>query len=567
MSPTWQTSCPDWEARLRAGESIIPPPIFPEYAERAVEIFKGLRIADADATFGECSAEWVFDVVRSIFGAYNEDTGERLISEWFILIPKKNSKSTLAAGIMMTALILNWRDSAEFNILAPTVEVANNSFGPARDMCTEKASPELATLLHTQTHVKTINHLTTQAFLKVVAADSGAVGGKKSVGVLLDELWLFGKMPDAEHMLVEATGGLTSRPEGFVIYLTTQSDEPPAGVFAKKLSYARRVRDGEIDDPKFQPIIYELPEKTQAALREKQATEALASLTMQDLRMVNPNFGYSVNRGRIEHLMQQARENGDSDIRGFLAKHANVQISMNLAGDRWAGVEHWEKNAQKLTIEQLLERSEVVTMGIDGGGLDDLLAVTVLGRDKKTKEWLHWCHAWCHEGVLRRYPGEVSKLRGFEADGDLTIYKATETGRDVTEVCDVVEKCEESGLLDQIGVDQAGIAAIAEGIQGRDIELERIIGIPQGWKLMGAIQATERHLSAGKLKHGGRALMSWAVGNAKVEPRGNAIMVTKQISGRAKIDPLMSLFDAVALMAMNPKPRAKLYQMMFLGGD
>ena len=46
--------------------------------------------------------------------------------------------------------------------------------------------------------------------------------------------------------------------------------------------------------------------------------------------------------------------------------------------------------------------------------------------------------------------------------------------------------------------------------------------------------------------------MAWAVSNARVEPKGNAIVITKQASGTAKIDPLMAAFNAVAWMSANP---------------
>jgi phage terminase large subunit-like protein len=81
-------------------------------------------------------------------------------------------------------------------ILAPTVEIANNAYAPARDMI--KVDEELTELFHVQDHVRTITHRTMGATLKVVAADSDTVGGKKASWILIDEEWLFGKKPNAE---------------------------------------------------------------------------------------------------------------------------------------------------------------------------------------------------------------------------------------------------------------------------------------------------------------------------------------------------------------------------------
>jgi hypothetical protein len=82
--------------------------------------------------------------------------------------------------------------------------------------------------------------------------------------------------------------------------------------------------------------------------------------------------------------------------------------------------------------------------------------------------------------------------------------------------------------------------------------MEHIVAISQGWRLNGAIKTTERKVAGGDLVHGGSPLMAWSVSNARVEDKGNAISDHEAGSGKAKIDPLMAVFDAVSLMALNP---------------
>ncbi|MFW1826670.1 terminase large subunit, partial [Acinetobacter sp. ULE_I092] len=140
----WTTSCKDWEKKIVKGQSLIPcKPLFEDEAEMALDVFKSLIVTDVmgQPTMGEITRPWVFEFVSAIFGAYSEDESRRLITEFFLLIPKKNSKSTLAAFIMLTALIMNDRQAAELIILAPTKEVADNSYVPIREAI--NADPEL----------------------------------------------------------------------------------------------------------------------------------------------------------------------------------------------------------------------------------------------------------------------------------------------------------------------------------------------------------------------------------------------------------------------------------------
>lgn len=514
-------------------------------------LFTSLRLMDVTGqpTIGEACDRWLLDFVRTVFGAYDAEHGEQLIKEFLLLVSKKNTKSTIAAGLFLTEVTLGWRHEDENLILAPTKEVADNSFKPAAAMI--RADDELKDLLHIQDHLRLITNRSTKATMKVVAADSGTVAGKKASRVLVDELWLFGERADSGDMFQEATGGQISRPEGYTLWLTTQSDKPPAGVFKDKLAYFRDVRDGIIVDNEKLPVLYEHP---------PEMIEAGDHLKPENFYITNPNIGRSVSQSWLESKFREKQLSDMSEQQVFFAKHLNVEIGVGLRHDAWVGGVYWEGATAPTelwdgSLEQFLDIVEVAVSGIDGGGLDDLLGLGLLGRLRADPRiWLLWCHAWAQLDVFERRKDIASRLEDFIKEGTLT--KCENPTQDLVELANILVQVKDRGLFPEqaaIGLDPAGVAAIVDELSGRGFTAEQMVAIPQGFRLSGAVWGSERKLKDGTLLHAGQKLMGWCVGNAKAEPRGNAVLITKQVSGKAKIDPLIASFDAVVLMTRNPE--------------
>jgi phage terminase large subunit-like protein len=536
---TWDLACKDWQARIKAGKSLLPDlPLVEADAKKAVAIFNQLRLPDVPGQPAMLNAvgDWQRDLVRALFGSYDEAAGVRHIREIFQLVPKKNSKTTSGAAIMLTAVLLSKRPRAEFLMVAPTQEVADLAFRQAVGMV--QADPVLLAKFHIQEHIKRLMYRPTGAFLKVKSFDPKIVTGTKPAGVLIDELHVIAESHDADRVIGQLRGGLVSQPEGFLVTITTQSERAPAGVFRAELMKARAVRDGSLQAP-ILPLLYEFPPDVD--WRDS-----------KNWHMVTPNAGRSVTVARLEEDSRQAEAAGEEEFRRWASQHLNVEIGLALHSDRWAGADQWEQRAETgLDLESVIARSEVITVGIDGGGLDDLLGLAVIGRERDTGRWLTWAHAWAHPSALERHKGQAARFRDFERDGDLTIVSSI--GEDVEDVADIAARVFQSGRMDKVGVDVHGIGAILDAIVERGVDQELVVGISQGWKLTGSIKTVERKLAEGAMVHGGAPMMNWCCSNAKVEPKGNAVAITKQAAGFAKIDPLMAVFNAAALMALNPQ--------------
>jgi phage terminase large subunit-like protein len=555
----WDLSCVDWEDRIREGRPLIPDlPLFASEAKDAVAFYDEMQLPDVPGTpkLRTASGEWFRDIVRAAFGSWDPVNRVRMIREIFAMAPKGSSKTSYSAALMLVSMLMNYRPRAEALFVGPTQAISDRAYEQAVGMIDE--SPDLKRRFRPRDHIKTIEDLVTKSEIKVRTFDlkilTGAMG---LIFVLLDELHLLGKSIHTAKVLRQIRGGLDKTPEGLLLITTTQSDGIPAGAFKSELKMARAIRDGKYRGRIIRPllpVLYEFPRDIATLTKEEKVRkETERWKDPANWPMVMPNLGKSSHLDQLIADWQTERDKGDDAIKVWASQHLNIEIGDGISDDGWRGTDYWEAAADEtLTLETLLNRSEVVTLGIDGGGLDDLLGLAVIGREKLTRHWLVWCCAWVHPKVLHLRQDIATALADFESEGSLTICKVPE---DVAKLAAVVKQVVDSGLLPEknaVGIDPNNASAVIDALIEAGVTDEMIRRLLQGPALSPAMYGLERKLSDGTLSHADQGLMTWVLGNAKVEMRGNAPMVTKQISGRAKIDPLIALFQAAILMSWNP---------------
>lgn len=561
----WDLSCVDWEKRIMAGRSLVPAAVTQlsnrELALKAVEVFKRLRLADVPGqpTLEKAAGEWFFEIVRVIFGCYDPTTRRRMIKELFLLVPKKNMKTTGGALIMLLLLIFNERPRGQAIMTAPVQDVAEIAFDAIAGAI--ELDADLSRVFDVRPHFKLVVDRRTDAQLSVMTFDPSVLTGQKLFAALVDELHVIAKNPKAASAIRQIRGGMLPFPEAILIFITTQSEDAPAGVFAAELTAVRDIRDGRRKGGRSVPILYEFPRSVQQSQGQSWRDPKLWSL-------VTPNLGRSISLDALESSMADAEAKGEAEMRSWASQHLNIEIGLALRSNAWSGAEAWGSSVVDpalTTLGELLTRCEVVEIGVDGGGMDDLLALAVTGREKATGKWLAWVHAWMHPIVLQRSKNVTSKTQLLDLNRDGQVTLVEHVGDDIAQLVEIVMRCEKSGLLDRIGLDPYGVGGILDALLAAGIGQERLVGVSQGWRLGGAIKTLERAIGEGRFVHGGQRLLTWCVGNAQVETRGNATLITKAASGAAKIDALMALLDAISLLATNPAAKSAGFQMIVLG--
>lgn len=218
-----------------------------------------------EANLVHTNGEWIGKPFRFlpwqkkvIFELFEIDpvTGLRRYTWAYISVPKKNGKTELSAGLGLYLLIGDGEPAPLIPCAAASDEQADLVYGAASTMC--KMSPTLS--LITQVFDREILVPSIPgAKLKRVAAVAGTNDGPNNQAVICDELheWTG---PKGKAVWTVLTNGTVNRRQPLVIQITTAGWDPDT-ICGQQYAYAKRVKSGEIDDPRYYSFIVEAPQK------------------------------------------------------------------------------------------------------------------------------------------------------------------------------------------------------------------------------------------------------------------------------------------------------------------
>jgi phage terminase large subunit-like protein len=463
--------------------------------------------------------------------AWKRADGTRRYRQTFILVPRKNGKTTLAAGIVLYLLYCGDELGQRLFSAAADRDQASLIYETCKSMILQ--DPGLGVGAKTLDSTKRIEYARTNSFFKSLTSEAGTKRGVNPSCAILDEIVA---MKDAEMVRILRTA-MGSRAEPLEVGITTADFEQPS-VCNRLHDLARKIAENPTLDLAFLPVVFEAGKDDDWTSPEVWAK-------------VNPNLGVSVTLEYLERECKLAIEM-PSEQNTFKREHLNIRTSSNVV---WMPLEAWDKCGQRVDPEALKGRP--CFAGLDLASTKDLTALVLLFPGDGN-------------AVLPFYWVPRSTVQYREARFLVPSYAQWE-GEELLEVtpgpvCDYAyvrrTMNELAGLYAFQGVayDRKFSGYLITELAGDGFEM---VSFGQGYYSMsGPSKQLEKLVLSEKLRHGGHPILRWNCGNTMVEmdPAGG-IKPSRVASGpQNKIDGIVALVMALGLAIETEDPGPCVYE-------
>jgi phage terminase large subunit-like protein len=464
--------------------------------------------------------EWQWrDVIGPLFGWKRSD-GTRRFRRGYIEVPKKNGKSTLAAGIALYLLVADGEPGAEVYFAASDRDQAAICYNEAANMV--EVSP-LAGRLKLVRSVKRIVYPAQKSWCKALSADVPTKEGLNIHGLIFDELHAQ-KTRDLWDTL--HYGGASRRQPLFLSITTAGYDRE--SICYDQHRYAKSLLAGTSLDWEFFPYI-------------AGAADEANWKDPEVWRAANPSYGITVKEDAFKADAAEA-EASPSQENSFRRYRLNQWTEQDV---RWLQMDRWDACAEPL---RSLEGRPCYA-GLDLASTTDLAALVLLFPDDDGSydtQAYFWAperafrererankvrlDTWAREGLIEKTPGDVLDYDRIR--------------RKIVELAETVE-------IKEIAIDRWNSTQLATQLQGDGLE---VVAFGQGFASMSApTKELEVLILGNRLRHGGNKVLRWNAGNVTVETDAAGNLKPSKKKSTEKIDGIVSLIMALGRAMVRPE--------------
>jgi phage terminase large subunit-like protein len=504
-----------------------------EHATRAERFFSELLVFVEGEKAGKPLKleEWQRKIVRELFGWVRPDGGRRYRIA-YIEVPRKNGKSTFAAGIALYLLLADKEQRPQVYSCAGDRDQARIVFNAARAMIERGGEPLKAKAELRQYQVRARSN---GGWYEACSADDYRGHGLNPHGIIFDELHV-----QPNRLLWDAMlSGRGARRQPLVVAITTAGHDRSSICWEMHQRAVAAIADPD-SDPTFYGVIYGAGDRDDWTSEEVWAK-------------ANPNLGVSVS---LEFLREEctAARNNPAHENMFRNLYLNQWTEQAV---RWIQVEHWDQCREDVTLEDFA--GEPCYMGLDLASTRDINALSMLFRrddayyvfnrywmpaeakDIRAKQDRAQAKRWAEQGLIQ------------QTDGNVTDY-----GVVCADICELAERFD----LQLLGYDPWGPArALAQQLTASGFPADKLREFRQNISSFAApSKEFERLVTSHQIHHDGDPVLRWMVSNVAAERDRNDNIRPSKSKSADKIDGVVAMIMALGLSITEQTAGASVYE-------
>jgi phage terminase large subunit-like protein len=509
-------------------------------------------------------------IIGCIFGWRRKDDRGRIVRRYrevFLLLPRKNGKTPLAAGIVLCCLCRDEEPGAQIYGAAKAKMQAALLFRQASLMV--QREPELHKHLRIYRALQAIVRRDDEGTAyRPVSAEAGVQHGQNAHVIVIDELHAFNSRELIDTL---ATGQASEgRKQALLIFLTT-ADYERVSVCNERHDYARKVCRGSAKDSRFFPVLYEADKKEDWTDPKLWAR-------------VNPNLGVSVSKSYLEREAQKALDM-PALANAFRRFHLNIRTEN---ASPWVTMDVWDRGrgapenepppAEQWPIDPeafaALVADRPCYAGLDLSSYNDLCALALVwpgeeatrpptedatkGKPQasnfKPQAATPWyCRLWFW-GTRRRAleRARISDQTPYLLWSDRKLITLCEDDSvDYGLIRNTVNALHSYYIIRQIAVDKAW-----QGLQVmKDLANDGMTVVEHYQSAMhmaAPVKAFAELLSGGRFIHGGNPVLRWHAGNVITETDSHGNIRFSKKKSADKIDGMLAATMAISMAMKDP---------------